>query len=203
MPSLSLLVPRLARVSRAAYGIVAMLGAAAIWGWVLGVPFLRDFGADYAAMSPAAALSMLLLATSFFAAEAGRPRSAIVAAAAVGVIAAPLLGFSAPAAIATMLAAIALACARPSAWLLDTLSSKRTGAVVTRWLLPAALVVPVAVGWMRLYAEREGLFGEAFGMTLFTIVMIAWFSSLILWVAGTLDQAAAQRAQAEGAATEQ
>ena len=287
----SSLVPRLARISRACYGLVAALGATAIWGWVLGVPFLRDFGADYAAMSPAAALSMLLLATSFFAAEAGRPRSAIVAAAAVGVIAAltlvetflgarlgmdfawlvaqsgeiagmmsvaacvtllllalvtplahdakivgasanglaalvvgtvaffallglslrllrfdiaaPLLGFSAPAAIATMLAAIALACARPSAWLLDTLSSKRTGAVVTRWLLPAALVVPVAVGWMRLYAEREGLFGEAFGMTLFTIVMIAWFSSLILWVAGTLDQAAAQRAQAEGAATEQ
>ena len=100
-------------------------------------------------------------------------------------IAAPLLGFSAPAAIATMLAAIALLCARPSAWFLDTLSSKRTGAVVTRWLLPAALVVPVAVGWMRLYAEREGLFGEAFGMTLFTLVMIAWFSTLILWVART------------------
>src|SRR5207253_9929039 len=51
--------------------------------------------------------------------------------------------------------------------------------------------------------EREGLFGEAFGMALFTLVMIAWFSSLIVWVARTLDQAAAQRAQAEGAATEQ
>ena len=38
-------------------------------------------------------------------------------------------------------------------------------------------------------------------MALFTLVMIAWFSSLILWVARTLDQAAAQRAQAEGAAT--
>src|SRR5204863_333443 len=107
------------------------------------------------------------------------------------------------AALATMLAAVALATGRPSEWLIDTLSSKRTGAVVTRWLLPAAMVVPIAVGWMRLYAEREGLFGEAFGMTLFTIVMIAWFSSLILWVARTLDQAAAQRAQAEGAATEQ
>src|SRR5690349_18505106 len=88
MPSLSLLVPRLARVSRAAYGAVAALGAAAIWGWVLGVPALRDFGADYAAMSPGAALSMLLLATSFFAAEGGRSRSAIVAAGAAGVIAA-------------------------------------------------------------------------------------------------------------------
>src|SRR5689334_12762892 len=291
MQELTPLAARLARISRAAYGIVAMLGAAAIWGWALGVPWLRDLGADFAPMSPAAALCFVLLATSFFAAERGRRKGAIVAAAlactiaaltlvevladlplgmsfgwlsaprgeyparlsiaacltlvllaiatplardpkifrasanglaalVVGTvaffallglslrvlrfdIAAPLLGFSAPAAIATMLAAIALLCARPSAWFLDTLSSKRTGAVVTRWLLPAAFVVPIAVGWMRLYAEREGLFGEAFGMALFTLVMIAWFSSLILWVARTLDQAAAQRAQAEGAATEQ
>ena len=291
MESISSLVPRLARISRAAYGIVAALGAAAIWGWVLGVPWLRDVGADFAPMSPAAALAFMLLATSFFASHAGRGRSAVAAAFLAGLIAAltlvealaglpfgmsfdwmaaragempgrmslaagvtllllamvtplardrnifslpanglaaivigsvaffallglslrvlrfdiaaPLLGFSAPAAIATMLAAVALATGRPSEWLLDTLSSKRTGAVVTRWLLPAAFVVPIAVGWMRLYAEREGLFGEAFGMALFTLVMIAWFSSLILWVARTLDQAAAQRVQAEGAATEQ
>jgi len=291
MQELTPLVARLARIARAAYGIVAALGAAAIWGWALGVPWLRDLGADFAPMSPAAALSFVLLATSFFAAERGRRKGAIAAATLAGAIAAltlvevlanvplgmsfgwlaargreyparlsiaacltlvllalvtplardpkvfrmpanslaaavvgaiaffallglslrvlrfdiaaPLLGFSAPAAVATMLAAIALACARPGAWLLDTLASKRTGAVVTRWLLPAALVVPIAVGWMRLYAEREGLFGEAFGMALFTMVMIAWFGSLILWVAGTLDHAATQRAQAEGAASEQ
>src|SRR5258706_6781859 len=291
MPSISSLLPRLARVSRASYGIVALLGAASIWGWVLGVPRLRDLGADFAPMSPGAAFAFLLLASSFFAAQTGRRRSAIAAALLAGLIAAltlaetllalpfgmsfewlaaaraelpgrmslaacltmmllamvtplardrnifslpanglaaivigsvaflallglslrvlrfdiaaPLLGFSAPAALATMLAAIALATGRPSEWLLDTLSSKRVGAQVTRWLLPAAFVVPIAVGWMRLYAEREGLFGEAFGMALFTLVMIAWFSTLILWVARTLDQAAAQRAQAEGAATEQ
>jgi PAS domain S-box-containing protein len=291
MQELTSLVARLARISRAAYGVVAALGALAIWGWALGVPWLRDLGADFAPMSPAAALGFVLLAASYHAAERGRRKGAIATAAlastiavltlietladiplgmsfawmaapggehpgrlsvaacltllllalvtpltrerkvfgtpatslvcaVVGTIAffallglslrvlrfdiaAPLLGFSAPAAVATMLAAIALACARPSAWLLDTLASKRTGAVVTRWLLPAALVVPIAVGWMRLYAEREGLFGEAFGMALFTMVMIAWFSSLIIWVARTLDHAAAQRAQAEGAASEQ
>src|SRR2546429_9917815 len=81
MASVSLLVPRLARVARISYGIVAALGAAAIWGWVLGVPALRDLGADFAPMSPAAALALVLLATSFFAAERGRPRSARLAAA--------------------------------------------------------------------------------------------------------------------------
>jgi len=202
MQELTPLVARLARVARISYGSVAALGAAAIWGWVLGVPWLRDLGADYTAMSPAAALAMLLLATSFFAAEGGRRRSSVAAAAAAAAvaaltlvetllglrlgmnfdwlavrgaelpgfmsiaacvtllllalvtplardrkvfrlpanslaavvvgtiaffallglslrvlrfdIAAPLLGFSAPAAVATMLAAIGLACARPS-----------------------------------------------------------------------------------------
>jgi PAS domain S-box-containing protein len=291
MQSITSLIPTLARVSRAAYGAVAVLGAAALWGWVIDVPALRDLGADFAPMSPAAALAFLLLAGSFYAARTGRRRTAIAAAAVAGAlaaltlleslaglplgmslewlaadggemparlsiaqcltllllalvtplerdpkifglsangvaattigavaffallglslrvlrfdIAAPLLGLSAPGAAATMLAAVALATARPTHWLLDTLSSRRTGAVVTRWLLPAAVGVPLVVGWMRLFAEREGIFGEAFGMALFTVVMIAWFSALILWVARTLDQAAAQRAQAEGAATEQ
>jgi len=291
MPQLSPLVQRLARVARAAYGMVAALGAAAIWGWALGVPWLRDLGADFAPMSPGAALDFLLLAVSFFAAQRGRARTAAAAAFAAGLIvaltlveslfgvplgmrfawlapgagempglisvaacltllllalvtpltrdpkifgfsangvgaavigtvaffallglslrvlrfdiAAPLLGFSAPAAVATMLAAIAIAAARPGEWLADTLSSRRTSAVVTRWLLPPAILVPLAVAWMRLFAEREGLFGEAFGMALFTLVMIGSFSALILWVAHTLDKIATQRAQAEGAAIEQ
>src|SRR6185503_18862048 len=112
-------------------------------------------------------------------------------------IAAPLLGFSAPGAIAAMLAAVAIATARPTPWLLDTLYGRRIAAVVTRWLLPAAFIVPLAVGWTRLAAEREGVFGEAVGMTLFTTVMIVAFGALILWVANTLEHLERQRAQAE------
>ena len=118
-------------------------------------------------------------------------------------IAAPLLGFSLPGALATLFAAFALAAGRPSPWLIETLSGRGTGAVVTRWLLPAAFGVPLAIGWMRLLAEREGLFSEAFGMALFTVVMIAAFSALVLWVARTLDRSAARRAQAEEQAGEQ
>ena len=117
-------------------------------------------------------------------------------------VAAPLLGFSAPEAVAAMLAALGLAAGRPTQWLLDTLSSRRTGAVVTRWLLPAAFLLPLIVGWLRLAAEREGVFGEAFGMALFTVLMIVSFGALILWVAHTLEHAAAQRAQAEEQAGE-
>ncbi|HEX6157763.1 MAG TPA: ATP-binding protein [Burkholderiales bacterium] len=112
-------------------------------------------------------------------------------------IAAPRLGFSAPGALAAMFAAVGIAAARPTPWLLDTLYGRRTAAVVTRWLLPAAFIVPLAVGWTRLAAEREGVFGEAVGMTLFTTVMIVAFGALILWVANTLEHLERQRAQAE------
>jgi PAS domain S-box-containing protein len=289
------LASRLARASQVANGLVALIGAMALAGWMLGVAPLRDLGADFAPMGPAAAIALLLIAASYACARRGDARgqrfsrAAAAAAALIAVlaaaeelaglrlgmqldwllawrggevpptmsaataltfllvalamplpagqrlfgvsasalvavvvgavaffallgltlrvlrfdIAAPLLGFSAPAALASMLAAFSLAAGRPSPWLLDTLTSARTGAVVTRWLLPAALVVPLAVGWLRLAAEREGVFGEAFGMSLFTLLMIASFSALVLWVAHTLDRIAAQRAQAEGEADEQ
>jgi PAS domain S-box-containing protein len=267
---------RLFRIARTAYGGAALIGAAALWGWAIGVAALRDLGADFAPMSAAEAIAFLLLGASFYAAEeeeglSGR-RSAYTAAAvaaalatfaffleilggmsaattlviislavitplsrnvrllgwpanalgasAIGAVAlfallgatlrvlrfdvaAPLLGFSVPGAIAASLAAAALIIARPSEWLVDTLVSKRTGAVVTRWLLPAAVLVPVVVGWVRLFAEREGLFSEAFGVALFTAMMIAAFSALVLWVARSLDRIAAQRAQAEEQADEQ
>ena len=262
-----------------------------LWGWVLGLPRLRDLGADFSPMPPGACLAFVLLACSFFeprqrvswiaagaaaaatlvsvvplgfvretlapvpalammllalgtplAREAKRepssnarspwsaerrrqprllrlPVASAVAVLAGGIaffallglslrmlrldIAAPLLGFSLPGAAATLLAAGALAAGRPSAWLMETLSGRGTGAVVTRGLLPAAFGVPLAIGWMRLLAEREGLFSEAFGMALFTVVMIAAFSALIVWVARTLDASAAQRVQAEEQAGEQ
>jgi PAS domain S-box-containing protein len=117
-------------------------------------------------------------------------------------IPAPLLGFSAPGAYAAMLAAIGLAAARPTPWLLETLAGRSTGAVVTRWLLPAALIVPLAVGWTRLFAEREGLFGEAVGMALFTTVMVAAFGALVIWVARTLDDHERKRTEAEEQAGE-
>jgi PAS domain S-box-containing protein len=288
------LLSRLTRAARLAFGLVAALAAVTLWGWALELPRLRDFGADFAPMPPAAALCFLLLACSFFAAHEADPRSrrasyaaafmagllallalvesvaeiplgtsfAILTAGRDGVsgtlspaaslailllacaaplarepramrlplnsfvavvagsvaffallgltlrflrldIAAPLLGFALPGAAATLLAAFGLAAGRPSPWVVETLSSRGTGAVVTRWLLPAAVLVPLTVGWIRLLAERQGLFSEAFGMALFTFVMIAAFSALVLWVARMLDQAAAQRVQAQEQAGEQ
>ena len=279
------LLSKLARAALFAYGLAAVIATAAIWGWAIDVPRLRDLGADFAPMAPGEALALVLLAASFYASQRDdyRNRRAAYAAAAVAAaiaifgltealtgeslgidfgraamsaatcilllalavatplprefrlrgvsmngvaagaigavaffallgatlrvlrfdIGAPLLALSAPGAVAAMFAAFAIAAGRPTPWLVDTLSSRRTGAVVTRWLLPAAFFVPMLIGWVRLFAEREGLFGEAFGMALFTVVMIGTFSALVLWVAHTLERIGAQREQAEGKAEEQ
>jgi PAS domain S-box-containing protein len=294
-PAGAWLLPRLSRAAHLAYGLVACISALAISGWLFDIQRLRDFGADFPPMAPAAALAFLLVTCSFLLSERqdGRSRRAALIAAGAAValalltllelaagialgmnfpflarsehgylpapmsatacmviillalaaplrrelrlggvsasalvagvtgsvaffallglslrilrfdIAAPLLGLSLPEGLAALLAALGLLAARPSAWLLDTMTSRRTGAVMTRWLLPAAFGVPLAVGWMRLLAEREGLISEAFGVALFTLLMIASFSALILWVARTLDRIAAQRAQAEEQADEQ
>lgn len=278
----STLPGRLNRAAGLSFSLVAILGSVTLWGWILPLPRLRDFGADFPPMPPGASLAFVLLGASFFAARDPQPRERRVAyvcaalaaafalfallqelagkalapefamspaaaitllllafaaplerdlrilrvpansliagiAASVSFFAllglslrvlrldlvAPLLGFSAPGAIATLLAAFGLAAGRPSAWLLDTLSSRRTGAVVTRALLPAAFAIPLAVGWLRILAERHGLFSEAFGLAAFTLLMIASFGALVLWVARTLDRIAAQRAQAEEQAEEQ
>ena len=287
-PSGGTVLARLNRAAHLSYGLVAALAAAALWGWALDVPVLRNLGAGYPAMPPEVALGFLTLAASFLAVERGRTRAAYLCAALAGLIAlmgladvrvdfsflapfgkqippvspistitmlllaavtplagarklfgrlpadtancivaavvgaialfallgwslrvlrfdlaVPLLGYSAPGAIATLLAAGALAMARPGPWLRETLTGRGTGAVIQRWLLPAAFVLPIVVGWTRLVAERKGVFGEAFGMTLFTLLMIALFSALILWVARTLDRAARQQAKAEVQAGEQ
>ncbi|HWV92095.1 MAG TPA: PAS domain S-box protein, partial [Burkholderiales bacterium] len=198
------------RAAVAACALSAMIAGAALADALLGLPI--DMG-----ISPTASVAILLLAlvtplpsrARAFGISLHGTVAALVGAAAffalLGLslrvlrfdIAAPLLGFSAPGALATMLAAIALAAARPTPWLINTLYGRRTAAVVTRWLLPAAFIVPLAVGWTRLAAEREGLFGEAVGMTLFTTVMIVAFGILILWVANTLEHLERRRAQAE------
>src|SRR5688572_3291526 len=224
LATLSPLLSKLDRAAQFSYGLAAVIATAALWGWAIDVPRLRDLGADFAPMAPGEALAFLLLACSFYASRRDDYRSrraaysAAAVAAAIGLFAffealtgeplgmsfgraamsaatcimvlalavvtplqrdlkvsgisangiaagvigavaffallgaslrvlrfdvgAPLLALSAPGAVAALLAAVALAIGRPTPWLLDTLSSKRTGAVVTRWLLPAAFFVP-------------------------------------------------------------
>src|SRR6185295_9688816 len=85
LATLSPLLSRLDRAAQLAYGLAAVIATAALWGWALDVPRLRDLGADFAQMAPGEALAFLLLASSFYAShrEGHRHRRAAYSAAAV------------------------------------------------------------------------------------------------------------------------
>jgi len=74
----------LLRVARVSYGLAALIGALALWGWAIDVAWMRDLGADFAPMSLAEAIAFLLLGASFHASHqegfSGK-RSAYIAAA--------------------------------------------------------------------------------------------------------------------------
>jgi hypothetical protein len=62
------------------------------------------------------------------------------------------------------------------------------GRFLIRRLLPAAVVVPVVLGWLRLEGQRAGLYGTGIGVLLMTAANVLILSALILWSARLLDR---------------
>jgi PAS domain S-box-containing protein len=116
---------------------------------------------------------------------------------------APLLGMSLPGAIGFMLLVLSLLAGRPDPWLERVLADERPGAVVTRWLMPAALLVPLGLGWLQLFAERLGIIDETLGAGLLTLLMTVVLGALALWIAAALDRSDASRRGAEADARAQ
>ena len=68
---------------------------------------------------------------------------------------------------------------------------------MARRLLPAALLIPVGIGWLRWQGELHGLYTTAFGVTLFSAANVLVFALLIWRSAQILNRLDAQRAAAE------
>ena len=76
------------------------------------------------------------------------------------------------------------------------------GDFLFRRLLPAAIVVPIVIGWLRFEGERAGLYGAGFGVVLTTTANVIIITALILWSARWLNRMEAERKQAEEALRE-
>ena len=111
----------------------------------------------------------------------------------------PLVQISLPAILALLLLSYAAMVARPDRWLIERLTSARPGAVMTRRLLPAILLLPFLIGWAELVAESYGLLDGAVGSVLQTVITMFALGALTLWGAGTLDRLDARRSEAEHA----
>lgn len=81
----------------------------------------------------------------------------------------------------------------------SVISSNTAGGVLSRRLLPAVVIVPFVVGWLRLNAQRRGLLGTEAGVAMLVSVLILIFGTLIWWTAYQLKKADLARLQAASA----
>ncbi|HEX7089692.1 MAG TPA: GAF domain-containing sensor histidine kinase [Longimicrobiales bacterium] len=106
----------------------------------------------------------------------------------------------APSAAAGILAtAVGLFLSRPEHGPASVVTAPDVGGLVVRRLLPLIVLVPVAVGWLRLEGERAGYYGTELGTALAAIAMMVLLGTAI-WVGGAaLGRLDRRRSSAEAA----
>ncbi len=87
--------------------------------------------------------------------------------------------------------------ARPDGGFMMVWNSDTAGGVLVRRLFPAAMIVPVVVGWLRLHGERLGWYGLETGLTIFAMSNVMIFAVLAWHTASRLHQQDVGRRQAE------
>lgn len=83
-------------------------------------------------------------------------------------------------AIAFFALAIAAFLDHPHTWLMKVFTSREVGGKMSRRFLPAILIIPILIGWLRLAGERTGVFGLEIGAALMIVVDTLCFC-LLLW----------------------
>ena len=102
-------------------------------------------------------------------------------------------------AAAFLVLAVGLLCARPEHRLMARLLSPSAAGILTRRLLPAAIVVPVVVGWFRLQGEHAGLYSTDVGVALFVTITIVLLAALIWTTSSVVERVERERDRAAGA----
>ena len=72
-----------------------------------------------------------------------------------------------------------------------------SGGVAARRLLPAAVLLPLVLGYARILGQRAGLYGSEFGTVLFSLAMMAALSSLVCWTASDIARIDAEREEVD------
>ncbi len=91
----------------------------------------------------------------------------------------------------------AVICAIPDHGIMIAISGNDFSGFLLRRLLPAAIVIPILIGWLRLEGERHEFFGSSFGVLMVAVVYIILFILLIWKVARSLNRFDLERSHAE------
>jgi two-component system cell cycle sensor histidine kinase/response regulator CckA len=115
-------------------------------------------------------------------------------------------GLFSPMALHTAITFLVLAAAfllsHTDSGLLAVFAGDSAGGTMARRLLPAAVLVPSALGWLTLQGEKAGIYEGEFGAAVFAMGNILVFTFLICWNARGLFTADLRRKKAEEAMRE-
>lgn len=98
-----------------------------------------------------------------------------------------LYGISASNSLAANTALLFIVCsaailaANPDSRFFQILKSDTVGGAVARKLLPTVIIVPTAVGWLRLLGQGAGLYGTTFGASISIFVCVVLMFALVLY----------------------
>jgi PAS domain S-box-containing protein len=99
-------------------------------------------------------------------------------------------------ALTLLVAAIALLFASPQHGVMRNIMSRGPGGAIARRLLPAAILVPPLLGWLRWRGQQLGYYDTAFGLSIFAAANVFVFTVLIWLNAGILNRSDDRRKQA-------
>jgi signal transduction histidine kinase/DNA-binding response OmpR family regulator len=102
-----------------------------------------------------------------------------------------------PTAMAFLALSIGALWARPQRGLVAAVTADHPGGVLARRLLPAAILIPPALGWLRLTGEQRGIVSTEVGLAIAVVLTIFLFTALIWATALSLNRAALVRKVAE------
>ena len=102
-------------------------------------------------------------------------------------------GMAMPTAIAHLILGVGIIFAVRDRGVAALLMDEGAAGVLTRRLLPAALLAPILLGIIRLAGESAGIYESEFGASLFAVLSILIFVVLVLWSARVLRDSDKER----------
>lgn len=103
-------------------------------------------------------------------------------------------------ALVLLLFSFALLFARSESGLGGLLMSGTVGGLLCRRLLPSAIVIPIAIAWLRWKGQQIGLYSDWSGLAVMTTSAAVLLAGLTVWTAVVLDRIEKGRKQAEESA---
>jgi PAS domain S-box-containing protein len=208
------------KLFRISVGLLGLLSLANIWfHWNLGIDkfIVRDPTAVMpGAMPPAAALCFYILGCALVLLTAGRSWLCQILSLAVTTIAtatlvasiyarfAPqtvpdYLGMPVVTALVLLILSLGVVSSNVHHTLLTVMTSNSVGGAMARRLLPASLLIPIALGFLRLKGQDLGWFGPALGLVLHVVATMLLLALFIWWNASALDRIARENGRFEHA----